>query len=693
MSDLAELRLRGSALGIHPNYSDAFGNAHETSETALRAILQAMQMETPVEGEQALFPPSVVAYEDDVTIALATNPHFRPIGQLQWSLTLEDGSEHNGGAQVEGEINLPGPLPVGYHRLTVSWGGSAPQTCAATLLVAPRRCFQPDALRDGQRRWGISLQLYALRSARNWGIGDFSDLLTLACGAARLGAACIGLNPLHALFESMPEDVSPYSPNSRLFLNTLYIDPEAIPEFADSAVARQAVSADEFQARLAAARRGARVDYSSVAACKHLIFRVLYKGFREVLRTAPTSDRVRVFRAFQEKRGKTLRDFAVFQLLRIQEDFDPLSCPSPDSPTITALVDAHLPDVEYHEYLQWEADRQLAAAQAAAVDAGMSIGLYCDLAVGTNGWGAEAWAQRDFIVQGVSVGAPPDMMNSKGQNWGLPPYNPVRLRDTGYAPLRALLAANMRRGGALRIDHILGFMRLFWIPAGLDAREGTYVNYPWAELLAVMAIESNRHRCMVIGEDLGTVPAGFSDALLSGGILGTRVFYFERAGAGFRPFSDYPVETLVTVATHDLPTFAAYWKGEDIALRDRLGLYNSANDHDWAIGERNTERAHVGHLLGVAADADAQAPTLAMYRALGDVPSKLVMVQLEDIAGQIDQVNLPGTWMEYPNWRSRNPTDVAEVLASDTAESIARALAPGRGDGRTLQDARPTACG
>ncbi len=677
MSDLAELRLRGSALGIHPNYSDAFGNWHETSETSLRAILRAMQMESPAQVEESLLPSSVVAYEDEAPIALAINPRFRPIGHLHWSLHCEDGDERTGTALVENEISLPGPLPVGYHRLTVSWGDAA---FTATLLVAPRRCFQPDALRDGQRRWGISLQLYALRSERNWGIGDFTDLLTLVRGAARLGAACIGLNPLHALFETVPEDASPYSPNSRLFLNTLYIDPEAIPEFADSAAARQAVLAHQFRTQLTALRGSERVDYSGVAACKHFIFHVLYHDFREALCMAPASERARAFRAFQEARGKTLRDFAVFQILRIQENFDPVSCPAPDSAAAAAFAEAHLPEVEYHEYLQWEADRQMGAAQAAALDAGMSIGLYCDLAVGTNGWGAEAWAQRDFIVHGISVGAPPDLMNSRGQNWGLPPYNPVRLRDTGYAPLRALLAANMRRGGALRIDHILGFMRLFWIPAGLEPREGTYVNYPWAELLAVLAIESNRHRCMVIGEDLGTVPAGFSDALLSGGILGTRVFYFEREGAGFRRFSDYPAEALVTVATHDLPTFAAYWKGEDIALRDRLGLYASVENRDWAAGERNVERAHMGQLLGVAPEADARPPTLAMYRVLGDVPSKLVMVQLEDIAGQIDQVNLPGTWMEYPNWRSKNPADIAEILTGDTAESISRALAPGRAD-------------
>ncbi len=386
--------------------------------------------------------------------------------------------------------------------------------------------------------------------------------------------------------------------------------------------------------------------------------------------------RATAFRAFQRHGGDSLRRFATFQALqshggdwRTQPELH-----DPRSEAVAAFADAHLEEVEFHEYLQWEADRQLGLAQESAKRLGMTIGLYRDLAVGTSGGGAEAWSNQDCIVNGAQVGAPPDLLNVKGQDWGLPPFDPARLRRAAYRPLRELVSANMRHGGALRIDHILGFMRLFWIPAGASPQEGAYVTYPWTEMMAVLRLESHRHQCLVIGEDLGTVPEGFSEALNAAGILSTRVFYFERnTGGDFKAPEAYPADALLTVGTHDLPTLAAYWRGADIALRSRLDLWSAPTQAADEAAHRTADRQRLAALLDID-PASETPPTHALYARLNAAPAKLFMVQIEDIIGQVEQVNVPGTWHEYPNWRVRLSETLERILDSTAFAALASAL-------------------
>ncbi|HET8552933.1 MAG TPA: 4-alpha-glucanotransferase [Gammaproteobacteria bacterium] len=559
------------------------------------------------------------------------------------------------------------------------------------LDVPSEPAWRPQALRGDGRRWGIQVQLYSLRSPRNWGIGDFTDLAELVEGAAELGAAAVGLNPLHALFPTRPGHISPYSPSSRLFLNPLYVDVEAVPEFSDCAAAHRKVSSPAFQARLRELREAPLVDYRGVAELKFAILEELYDYFRKAC-TDTSHPRHRAFREFQTGRGEALRRFATFHALAEQTDMVawrdwPQEWRDPDADTVAVFVERHIDRVEYHEYLQWQADWQLRAAAELARESGMSVGLYTDLAVGADPTGAEAWGHQQATVQGASIGAPPDQLNLQGQDWGLPPPDPLAWQAQAYAPFIALLRANMRHAGAIRIDHVLGLVRLYWIPAGMSAKEGAYVRYPWRDLLAVVAAQSRRSHCLVIGEDLGTVPEGLREAMMENGILSYRLLYFERDGDSFRAPRDYPTEALAAVGTHDLPTLPGWWRSDDIALRDRLDLWPSNEKREEACAERERDRAALMNALRDAqlmneAGVPDEPPIVAIYRYLSDAPSRLLMVQLEDVLGQRDQLNVPGTTDEYPNWRQRIKVTISAALADPRMRELAAAL----NESRSRQD-------
>ncbi len=622
--------------GLQTTYEDAFGIHREVPEATVRGFLQSMDRMTERAGADVL-PPVIVVDAEAHDLSLGAEVTG------QWRIDREDGLAWEGRAASSTTIPLPEALPLGYHALTVT--ASTGAVAHATLIAAPRLCYRPEVLRN-ERRWGLAIQLYAIRSDRNWGIGDFTDLRAIVTKAAQLGAAVVGLNPLHALFHRDPEAASPYSPNSRLFLNTLYIDVEAAPDFV-------AEVHDALRPRLDVLRRAALLDYTAVADCKHAAFAALFQRFSETDLPNESHPRTQAFHAFQTERGDTLHAFTAFEARS-----------NPDT------------SETFHAYLQWEADRQLAHVQAAAKDLGMTLGLYRDLAVGASGDGAEAQANRAWLVSGAHVGAPPDAWNVFGQDWGLPPFEPHRLRRAGYKPLRDLIAANMRHAGALRIDHILGFLRLFWIPAGASPHDGAYIGYPWEEMRAVLAVESHRHRCLIIGEDLGTVPPGFDQKLRAAGILSTRLFYFEKEHDGaFKPPEAYPEDALIAIGTHDLPTFAAYWSGADHALRTRLGLWTSDAQREMEAAARVRDRDAMRAFIGQDA-TDGAPPMLPVTTALADAPSRLLMVQIEDLAGQVDQVNVPGTWREYPNWRARVPVDAAALLDGPVAEALGSALAP-----------------
>src|SRR5262245_49855478 len=410
---------------------------------------------------------------------------------------------------------------------------------------------------SGKRRWIISVQLYSLRSRRNWGMGDFTDLGALINTAADFGAAGIGLNPLHVLFAERPTDASPYSPNSRLFLNPLYIDVEAIADFPNEYYLQTA-------AQISLMRAADLIDYQTVAGLKYSALRSAYRSF---CARAGATDRAD-FERFCAERGKTLLRFAAFETLRKKFQaawWDwPAQWRRPDDESLQELQRSETDELDFHRFVQWVADRQLQACNTLAKARGMSVGLYIDLAVGVDRAGADAWIAQEAMLQGLSIGAPPDDYNTAGQDWGLISFNPHGLIRQNFVPLREMLHATMRHAGAIRIDHVLGLMRLYVIPRGSKPREGTYIRFPFLAMLDVIAEESRHSRCIVVGEDLGTVPENFRGTMHAWGVWSYLVMLFEREADGsFKPAQMYRESALAAFGTHDLPTYSGWMSAHD----------------------------------------------------------------------------------------------------------------------------------
>lgn len=692
MTKAGSLEALAIALGIEIRYRDQIGDTRQVSESTIEALAAQLQS-TP---DDAVVPAVIVRQRyGDPALSIPIDGIAEPAGQCRWEIetegghrlygTIEDGADH---------ISVLESLPPGYYRLRLLPKNGGPLIAEHPLIIAPPRAFLPPTLQAGGRLWGLAVQLFAVRSIRNWGIGDFTDLAELIDRAAAAGASAIGLNPLHALFPEEPERASPYSPSSRDFLNVLYIDPEAVADFAECEAARDLRQSRDFQQALVSLRAVTFVDYAGVAAAKRQMFELLYRHFRE-RHLVPEDKRGRAFRQYQAEAGPALRRFATFHALR--EHFAATlpnratwrRWPEPfqraDSVEVANFARGKVLRIELFEYLQWQAELQLRRCMERARDAGMPIGLYIDIAVGVDADSADAWALQDYLVDRWSVGAPPDEWNLKGQNWGIPPPHPRRMRETAYAAFRQTLRANMRFAGAIRLDHILGFMRLFWIPAGANPADGAYVRYPLSDLLAITALESQRNRCLIIGEDLGTVPEGLRDKLRDGGLLSYRLLYFEREeGGAFCAPRAWPDRALVAVTTHDLPTLPGYWDGTDIELKARLDLYPSAERERRDREMRQTDRQQLVaalHSEGLEADLNGPAPVESVYRYLARTPGELLMVQPEDLLGVREQMNLPGTTDEYPNWRRKLPLDLTALFAEP---GVARTLAAINAEGRAL---------
>jgi len=509
------------------------------------------------------------------------------------------------------------------------------------------------------RVWGFMVQLYGLRSARNWGIGDFGDLRALIELAARLGAASVGVNPLHA------GGTSPYSPSSRHALNILYLDVEALPEFAQSPRARRLVSSAAFQRRLKALRNAQLVDYEGVRKLKLEVLGLLFKNKTYSLTKGAKA--FALFEALREKLGDDWRRW-------------PERYRDPRSAAVRMFARKHRRRVAFHEYLQAAARRQLDSLQRRALELGMPIGLYVDLALGADAGGAEVWSDQEAFALEASCGAPPDEFNPKGQDWGLPPYNPRVLRARGYAPFIELLRANMPEGGALRMDHVMALTRLWWIPQGPSGEmrppEGGYVHYPFEDLLAVLARESRQRRCMVIGEDLGTVTPEFRRALNQAGVLSYRPLLFEKDARGeFLPPQGYPREALTCVSTHDLPTWRGFFEAKDLSLREKLGLsIDPAKEKRIRQGEKEK-------LLAALKREGLDGLALSAHLFIARTPCKIMMVQPEDLFELAEQANLPGSIEGHPNWQRRLPLALEAWETEPRVASLARALAPLRGLG------------
>ena len=555
---------------------------------------------------------------------------------------------------------------------------------SASSPATPRRCFMPEWMRRGERLWGLAAQLYAVRSAGNWGIGDFTDLRRLVEQTAAAGGDFVAINPLHAMFAAEPEQYSPYAPSSREFLNVLYIDVSAMRSYARCRSAHQTVADPSFQARLRGLRAAALVDYPAISACKAHLFKILFDWFENLRASEPDDPMAVDFQRYVEKQGMPLRHFAVYQALSCEPDFGtdwtrwPKMYRDPDGAAVTAFLARESKSVRYHAFLQWEADRQLADAASAARAAGMRIGLFRDLALGAPYRSADGWAQQRGMISDFHIGAPPDQWNDRGQDWGLAAENPLFSGPDAYRTFGRVLAQNMRHAGALRIDHVLGLNRLFLIPAGGGPADGAYLRYPAEALCGAVAETSLMQECMVVGEDLGTVPTGFRQLIGTHGILSYRLLIFATAPDGrFLAPGEYPADALVAISTHDLPTWHGFWSAHDIEMKHDLGLYPDERAYRHALALRDIDRRHLSAALeasDLASAGDSRGLLPLVLQFLARAPSRLLTVQLEDLSGELDQPNLPGTVDIHPNWRRRLSHEIDEIFQRPWAQASLAAV-------------------
>jgi glycogen operon protein len=623
------------------------GGYHKVGADAKRALLAAMRLPAATRGEmndslsritiEPALPPAVTAW------AQASIPVRLGQPRPAWATLLrDDGSV--GRFQTQGDYVILPPQPIGRHRLL---NEDRPERfCHVT--VAPKACYLPPALVAGERRFGIAAHLYALRSHGDQGIGDFATLARFAAEAAHVGASTVGLNPLHALFPQDRSRASPYQPSDRHFLDPIYID------------------VSEFPGGAGLPSPSGPVDYAAVWERKRAVLDAAFN---------PTG---------QERIPVSLSRFAIFETIaEVLGTSQWLAWPSglrhPESPDVAAFARQHQRTVQFHAFLQTLADRQFAAAAGSAAEHGLSLGLYRDLAVGAAPDGAEAWSAQDRLMHGVSVGAPPDPFSANGQIWSLPPPDPVAMRSDGFSAFSDLLVANMRHAGALRIDHVMGLRRLFVIPDGTGAVDGAYVTYPMEDLLAQVALQSQRAQCLVVGEDLGTVPEGMSEELAASNILSYKVLWFERQDGRIRPPTEWRRLAAACVSTHDLATLAGWWQGADIAEKRTLLLL----DDPEAEQNRAAEKAELIALLRAEglleetvdlAQPMPPAVAVAVHAFVSATPSLLALVQADDLAGETVAINLPGTDRERPNWRRRLSPDLSDLCQSPLARAILAAF-------------------
>ena len=697
-------------MGIEPQFRNAMGEIVETSDETKRSLLAAMGVKASdeLQAHAALeeldraawlrpLPPTQVLVATDQAPAIEL---ILPAGtrEIAWRLRLENGTERTGRVRFGNlklidtrtfggvvrerrRLLLGGELARGYHHLTIE-----PDDASTTLIVTPGKCWLPPGFDEGRRLWGIAAQLYLLRSDTDWGIGDFGDLRQLVELAAEHGADVIGLNPLHAMFPDDPEHASPYSPASRLLLNILNIDVTSLPEMEHCPELRDLVASAAFRYRVEACHAKHLVDYAEVSAIK---FSVLEKLFN-VCRGVTDPARWRAFEAFRREGGEMLQRNCLFLALRehfahqeaSRADWHewPEEHRDPESPAVARFAAENRHRLDFLAWLQWVADEQLGAAAATAKARGMAVGLYRDLAVGADRAGAETWADAAAVVSGAQVGAPPDIHNPAGQNWGLPPFHPHALREEAYRSFIQLVRANMRHAGGLRIDHAMGLQHLYWVPQGKKPSVGAYVRYPMEDLIGILALESHRQECLIVGEDLGTVPEGFRDRMAKANILSYRVLYFEQEPqtGGFLPPAAYPVQALAVAGSHDLPTLRGWWEARDLDLKEELGLFPEPGEASRQLRMRERDRMQLLKALGseglLAADEDPDIPTLAraVHAFLARTPAVLAMAQIDDLTDEADPVNVPATSDEHPNWRRRLSMTLEELAARPRFIDIAQ---------------------
>jgi 4-alpha-glucanotransferase len=693
------LRKLAGRMGILPAYVDQTGESMRfTSDTTAERLLAAMGLDASTEERAAstlrrlrhakrrqwIDPVRVVRQRSRKLSRVRVRVPAFHTDTVSWRLTLrtEEGRESHwygmthGGPSRRIELTLPVVPPLGYHDLTIEFTGSE-KVYGGTqrLIVVPNQATPPEVALRGRRGYGITANLYTVRSGENWGAGDLGDLTKLARWVARQGGTFVGVNPLHAI-RNAGYDVSPYSPISRLFRNAIYLRADAIPELEHDPWAQERIASPEFQRELAELREAPMVDYGRVMALRTPVLESLHRTFveREV---GEGTERAHAYHAYRERENPQLTQFATFMAISEAHGPDARFWPEPLRNANSAAVNeirGELADrVDYHRWLQFELDRQLGDAAMDASREGLSLGLYQDLAVGSAPSGSDVWAHPELFLHGATVGAPPDMYSDEGQNWGLPAINPHVLRSTQYEYWVRVLRSGFRHTGALRIDHALGLFRMFWVPLGESAREGAYVKSFSDELFGILALESVRHGAIVVGEDLGTVPPEVPKVLQGWGVLGSKVAVFERDfhSGRFRSAGEYPRLSLATVNTHDLPPLVG-WLGErDIELRSQLGdLADPVQQETMRRGRDIDRTALLVSLVeeGLLTEHElahltADAVITAIHAFVRRTPAALVGLSLDDLAYESEPVNIPGIWQDkYPSWQRRMKAPLETLL-------------------------------
>ena len=724
--ELTALHALALEAGISYQWVDAFGVMQDVHPATLRLILHALHW--PAADEQACvcslkalraektepaqLPPLLTAWINEAIAIPAAVAMHSGSNRLPYRLELEGGSVvegwlpiHSIGREPKSPEDfvspvgfvLPAVAQCGYHRLTID------NQWHTKVAVAPRQCFGvADVLKQQSfpaktRLWGLSAQIYSLRSPLDHGLPHFTALEDCARAAAAQGAMALAISPVHAMFSANPSQFSPYSPCSRLFLNVLYIDPARV--LGNAALQEVLLSMPQLESEIAPLEAGNRIDWPQAAALRLAILHNLFVRFQN--NRLQHSGLWQSFTHFCLQGSQALQDHARFEaidahlrvLAKTHPDNPeqwllsdwrqwPQALQDPRSPAVAEFALHHAASVEFHLFLQWLADAGRREAQATARTAGMAIGLIADLAIGADPGGSQAWAQQSAMLQGLSVGAPPDRLNLQGQGWGLGAFSPKALVAQGFVPWLEMLRATLKDSGGIRIDHVLGLVRLWLIPDGQPASEGAYLRYPFDDLLRLICLESHRHQALVIGEDMGTVPQGFTEILAESGVLGIRSLWFQRTNdqplAPFIPAAAWPSYAVATTGTHDLPTVAGWWQGRDIQWRARLHLLGANDSVETLLQQRWADRRLLEHALHQNGSVENEfteiipsefetPPLAAVLAFVGSTPAPLILIPLEDVLGVVDQPNLPGTVAIHPNWCQRLPMEAADALKTPSA--------------------------
>ncbi|WP_114926114.1 1,4-alpha-glucan branching protein GlgB [Neisseria subflava] len=659
--------------GIDLGYHDINGTYHATKPEVLESIVAVLDKSKP--DSDGLYLNTMVAHENgEESLQMPSEFHGAEAVVL-----IDEANECQTLTLYPGDndtlwIKLP-QLACGYYTLSAETGGKC---CLVHLIVAPESVYQPKLLANGGRMNGLTMHLYSLRSERNWGIGDFTDLLNLMKYAAEKKLDFVGINPLHALFTSKPAFASPYSPSSREWLNPIYLDIEKVGAFTYNEQLKNWLAQPKIRQRIAALRVTETVTYTAVWACKRDALHMAFNAFEQDTCEAAANERA-AFEAFVLEKGKALQGFGLFEALdqyysrpgQVGWQSWPSEFHQPDGEAVEKFALSHEREIRFYMWLQWLCAEQLQEVNQAAAEYGVKLGIYGDLAVGVARGSADTWLNRQDYCMDLSVGAPPDPLGPTGQNWDLPPLNPLMLKHTGYEKFAHLLRENMRLYGVLRIDHVMALCRLWWVLNGKTADFGAYVHYDAEVMFAILALESRRNRCVIIGEDLGTVPDQARYLLNRYQVFSYKVMYFSKGWNGFQLPEEYPEQAITVISTHDVAPLAGYWTGKDLDTMFKLGTLPDAAAFQTALDEREHDKADLLDKLKETGclGADVQMPVKAdetllaalhKYGALSR--SKLYAVQLENLLGVIDNLNVPGVTEGYPNWAQKMPVSLEDFL-------------------------------